>query len=79
MNTTKQCRRVLLAGSEGCQVVYCPDCEIAELEIGAMNIRLEESVFRTVVNMLNTATKKLEGIQGVLVGYPHMLGRGRVH
>jgi asparagine synthetase A len=79
MNSTKQCRRVVLAGSEGCQVVYCPDCEIAELEIGAMNIRLEESVFRTVVSMLNSATKTLEGMQGVLAGYPQMLGGGRVH
>jgi len=75
----KQCKRVVLAGSEGCQVIYCPDCEIAELEIGAMNIRLEESVFRAVVIMLNSATKTLESMQDVLANYPQILGGKRVH
>lgn len=75
----KQCKRVVLAGTDGCQVLYCPDCEIAELEIGAMNIRLEESVFRTLVGMMNNASKRLENLQGVLTGYPQLLKGSRVH
>lgn len=79
MAMKKQCKRVVLAGTDGCQVLYCPDCEIAELEIGAMNIRLEESVFRTLVGMLNNASKSLENLQGVLTGYPQILKGSRVH
>lgn len=77
----KQCKRVVLAGSEaeGCQVIYCPDCEIAELEMGAMNVRLEESVFRTVVAILNSASKNLEAMQGVLANCLQILGGSRVH
>jgi len=79
MNKTKQCKRVVLAGTAGCQVVYCPDCEIAELEIGAMNIRLEEAVFRTLVGMMNSAAKSLESMQEVLACSHPVLGGSRVH
>ena len=41
MRQDEACRRILLAGADGCRIVYCEGCGVAELELGAISVRLE--------------------------------------
>ncbi len=72
MNRIRHCKRIVLAGSQGCRVLYCPDCEVAELEIGAVNMRLEEEVFRTLTGILNDAAQALASLQGAATLRPNL-------
>ena len=40
MATDNLCHRILLAKNQGCKVIYCEECDVTELEIGAMSLRL---------------------------------------
>lgn len=59
MKSTKACHRIVLAGEEGCRVLYCEDCKVAELEIGAMSLRLEAHAFNTLAGMVKQAEDRL--------------------
>lgn len=41
MSKDEACKRILLAGADGCRIVYCEGCGVAELELGAISVRLE--------------------------------------
>lgn len=53
------CRRIVLAGETGCRVVYCEDCQVAELEVGAVSLRLEKQAFDTLAAVLQAAGGRL--------------------
>ena len=59
MKTVNDCKRVVLAGGEGCRVVYCEKCNVAEIEIGAMSLRLENHAFHSVAEMIQEAAARL--------------------
>jgi len=59
------CKRILLAGAEGCRVVYCEDCKIAELELGAVSLRLEMSAVYNLQSVLELAARKLSVLKAV--------------
>jgi hypothetical protein len=59
MKSSKTCHRIVLAGEEGCRVLYCEDCKVAELEIGAMSLRLETHAFESLAVMMRQAEQRL--------------------
>ena len=65
IKTPNVCKRILLAGAEGCRVVYCEDCKIAELELGAVSLRLEMSAVYNLQSVLELAVRKLSVLKAV--------------
>lgn len=59
MKSSNICHRIVLAGKEGCRVLYCEDCKVAELEIGAMSLRLEAHAFESLAVMMRQAEQRL--------------------
>jgi hypothetical protein len=53
------CNRIVLAGCQGCRVLYCEACNVAEVEIGALSLRLEIYAFNSLGEMVKEAGKKL--------------------
>ena len=67
MSKEETCKRILLAGAEGCRIVYCEKCKIAEMELGAMSVRLEVSALHNLQAMLGQATQKLSVLKAISV------------
>ena len=59
MKAQTVCRRIVLAGEAGCRVVYCEDCQVAELEVGAVSLRLEKQAFDRLAAVLQDARDHL--------------------
>lgn len=59
MKTANNCRRVVLAGAEGCRVLYCEECNVMEIEVGALSLRLEDRVFNSLAEMIQEAATRL--------------------
>jgi hypothetical protein len=59
------CEKVQLANSCGVQLIYCPDCQVVELEIGAVCLRLCPDVIQRMANVLMKASLELEHIVAV--------------
>jgi len=59
METAKTCKRVLLAGNDGCRVLYCNECKVAEIEVGALSLRLEAHAFSTLSEVLLEAVSRM--------------------
>jgi len=68
MNTSP-CKRIVLAGTEGCCVSYCEDCHVAEIEIGAVSMRLEVHAFSSLSQMLQEAQARLAGFNSARSAY----------
>lgn len=66
MNETK-CHKELLAGVNGCSVSYCHDCDIVELSLGAINIRLDIATLHQLQAILQQALIKLSVIKATRV------------
>ena len=49
------CKRIQLAGGESCKVLFCESCNVAELELGAMSLRLEPAALHGLAEMLQQA------------------------
>ena len=61
-NKAAVCEKIELANSCGVRLIYCQDCEVVELEIGAISVRLCPDVIQRVANVMMKATLKLEHI-----------------
>ncbi len=59
MTTDNLCHRILLAKNQGCKVVYCEECDVTELEIGAISLRVESESLAHLYEVLKEATAKL--------------------
>jgi len=67
MRKEEPCKRILLAGIEGCKIVYCEGCAITELELGAISVRLEESALHNLQGILGQAIMKLSVLKATKV------------
>ena len=67
MRDEKQCRRILLAGAEGCKIIYCEGCEVAEMELGAVSVRLELNALHNLQAVLGQAAMKLSVLKAIKV------------
>ncbi len=54
------CEKIVLADSMGLRLIYCKDCNVVELEIGAVTLRLCPDVVQRMANMLMKASLKLD-------------------
>ena len=59
MATDNLCHRILLAKNQGCKIIYCEECDVTELEIGAISLRLESESIEHLYAVLKEATSKL--------------------
>lgn len=56
------CEKIELANSCGVRLIYCQDCQVVELEIGAISVRLCPDVIQRIANAMMKASLKLEHI-----------------
>lgn len=63
MNSKTQCSKTVLAGENGCRVVYCHDCRVAEIEVGSVSLRLKEDAFRNFRQLIGDAVDTLDSVQ----------------
>ena len=59
------CEKLILADSLGVRLTYCPECNVVELEIGAISLRLNPDVIQRVANMMMKASLQLDHIEAV--------------
>ena len=67
MKKDEQCRRIRLAGADGCKIIYCEGCEVAEMELGALSVRLELSALHNLQVVLGQAAVKLSILKAIKV------------
>ncbi|MEZ0232973.1 MAG: hypothetical protein ACAH12_09040 [Methylophilaceae bacterium] len=59
MKPANACKRVVLAGNDGCRILFCEECNIAEVEVGALSLRLDVQAFNTLSELLQEAASKV--------------------
>lgn len=67
MRKEENCKRILLAGAEGCKVIYCEGCAVAEMELGAISVRLELNALHNLQTVLGQAAMKLSVLKAIKV------------
>lgn len=60
--TTQACNKIKLGESLGVKLVFCQDCNVVELEIGAVSVRLCPDVIQQVANMMMKASLRLDQV-----------------
>lgn len=75
----RPCKRMILAGTEGCRVTYCEDCRVAEIEIGAVSMRLEMQAFSNLNQMLQEAQARLAVLDAAASAFRNEEGLRHVH
>lgn len=60
LKETTQCARIYLSKNEGGVVIYCENCNVVELEIGAISMRIESASLPVLRRLLSDATTRLE-------------------
>lgn len=59
MDKKPSCTRVLLTKNEAGRVGYCEDCDVVELEIGAISLRIVAADLHHVAQLLKEADTRL--------------------
>lgn len=54
------CEKIILAENFGVRLIYCKKCDVVELEIGAISLRLEPTHMQQIANILMKASLKLD-------------------
>lgn len=67
MRKEENCKRILLAGAEGCRIIYCEGCSVAEMELGAISVRLELNALHNLQTVLAQAAMKLSVLKAIKV------------
>ena len=62
VNKQTVCEKIELANSCGVRLIYCQDCNVVELEMGAISVRLCPDVIQRIANVMMKASLKLEHI-----------------
>lgn len=62
MGQDKQCEKFELTGTDGFRVIYCRRCDVVELEIGALSLRLSPEMVQRFANILMKASLRLERV-----------------
>ena len=52
---------------EGCRIVYCEGCQVAELQFGAISVRLELTALHNLQTVLGHAAIKLSVLKAIKV------------
>ena len=59
MDKNASCVRILLAKNEAGRVGYCEGCDVVELEIGAMSLRIDAKDLHYLANLFKDADVRL--------------------
>ena len=59
------CDKLILADSLGVRLTYCQNCNVVELEIGAISLRLNPDVIQQVANIMMKASLQLDHVEAV--------------
>ncbi len=60
MRTKSQHSRMLLSKNEGGAIIFCEDCDVLELEIGAVSLRIDSSSLELLNKLMNEATTSMK-------------------
>ena len=60
---SSRCQHALLARSPVGHVSVCPDCEVVQLCLDCLSVRLERAAFLALAEMLSEAQQRLHGTQ----------------
>lgn len=60
MSIRQACKKIELANSCGVRLIYCHDCQVVELEIGAISVRLCPDVIQRIANIMMKASLRLD-------------------
>ena len=74
-NNDAVCEKIELANSCGVRLIYCQDCQVVELEIGAISVRLCPDVIQRIANMMMKASLQLEHIMAINDAKNHNLSQ----
>ncbi len=59
---TARCEKIILGESLGVKLIFCQDCNVVELEIGAVSVRLCPDVIQQVANVMMKASLQLDQV-----------------
>ncbi len=63
INPKKTHAKTLLAGNDDGNVVYCESCNVLELSLGALTLRLNPESLHSLSSVLNLAKIRLDQLQ----------------
>jgi hypothetical protein len=63
--TNDPCEKLILAEGIGVRLIYCKNCDVIELEIGAISLRLEPKHIQQIANVLMRASLRLDRMVNV--------------
>jgi hypothetical protein len=55
-----ECEKVELAETGGLRLIYCTKCQVVEVEIGALSLRLAPDIVQQFANVLMKGSLRLE-------------------
>jgi hypothetical protein len=58
-NSQASCLRVLLSKNESGQIIFCENCNVAELELGAISLRIDAATLHALRGLLADAVTRL--------------------
>lgn len=82
MNKSKPHNKVHLSGNDDCSVIFCPECNVLELNLGASTVRISPESLLQLSATLNTAKVRLGEIRNAATGndgIAQTVGMKRVH
>lgn len=79
MRQDDSCKRILLAGADGCRIIYFEGCEVAEIELGAISVRLELDALHNLQVILRQAAQKLSVLKATGISPDLHLGKLDLH
>ena len=56
------CAKLILAEGLGVRLIYCKNCDVIELEIGAITLRLSPNHVQQIANIMMKASLRLDGM-----------------
>jgi hypothetical protein len=66
IQSNKLHKKTLLAGNDDCNVVYCEKCNVLELNLGGLTLRLNPESFHALSDALHHATISLDRLQNTV-------------
>jgi hypothetical protein len=59
------CDKLILAEGLGVRLIYCKNCDVIELEIGAISLRLNPNHVQQIANVMMKASLRLDRMVNV--------------
>ena len=73
------CEKLILAEGLGVRLIYCKNCDVIELEIGAISLRLAPNHIQQIANVMMKASLQLDRVVNVKSTYASMKNMQHLH